>query len=446
MAYSILLLNHVWFKPELIALGHRVATAGWSNAGFDFQFARPVRIEIILEQLANDFIPDRIVYLDDSYPVNVLGLEDIEIPSIFISVDTHHHYGWHRGFSSVFSKTFIAQRQFLPEFAGYWPESGNAPVAWLPLWATALLEPDAKSIDVCFRGTLNPQLHPKRAAFFSKLSELVSIDVAEGPYERSFPKAKIVVNQAVGGDLNFRVFEAMMCEALVITPGDKNGQQDLFTAGKDILYYEEDNVEQVAEYIRYYLQHDEERSRIAAAGRAAVLASHTAMARAKTVERAFETEKTPATAFRYLGAATAYLNAIVTLSYGSQDTAQSERPNTLLNEFFYFSIKSLLQAARCADCPERELEIFYLLCKSFLDDQRRHSEALEFSKAMAQLYPESNTFMLHYLDSLLTSGKDAEAKECAAGISASPAELLANIPKLLKDAKDQVLSAVLHAT
>ena len=111
---------------------------------------------------------------------------------------------------------------------------------------------------------------------------------------RIFSASKIVFNRSVLNDLNMRVFEALASGSLLITnvlvsndPGDNdlagnglagnclagNGQAELFRDGVHLVTYRAS--EDLLEKVRYYLEHDEERERIAAAGRAEVLAKHT---------------------------------------------------------------------------------------------------------------------------------------------------------------------------
>jgi len=124
---------------------------------------------------------------------------------------------------------------------------------------------------------------------------------------RIYSASKIVFNRSVLNDLNMRVFEALASGSLLITnelndagrswesgtpqrafptvvgtpmivqgrgsdPGG-NGQGELFRDGNHLVTYR--TSEELLEKVRYYLEHDEERERIAAAGREEVLAKHT---------------------------------------------------------------------------------------------------------------------------------------------------------------------------
>jgi hypothetical protein len=72
--------------------------------------------------------------------------------------------------------------------------------------------------------------------------------------------------------LNFRFFEALSCGAMLLTRRVSNGQEELFQEGKHYVAFETDA--ELIERVEYYLQHDSERERIAAAGHREVLTRH----------------------------------------------------------------------------------------------------------------------------------------------------------------------------
>jgi len=125
---------------------------------------------------------------------------------------------------------------------------------------------------------------------------------------RRYTRSRIVFNRSIANDLNMRVFEALASGSLLITnrlndndagtggrgdtekerhgewetrgegdtettAPDDNGQLTLFQDGIHLVTYADDN--ELCERMEYYLSHDEERERIAAAGRQCVLAQHT---------------------------------------------------------------------------------------------------------------------------------------------------------------------------
>jgi hypothetical protein len=110
------------------------------------------------------------------------------------------------------------------------------------------------------------------------------IHIAHGNYWEIFPHAEIVVNQTVKGDLNFRVFEAMMCGALLLTERTPNGLLDLFTDGEHLVTYHPDDTDEAAATIAELLGTPSRMREIAISGREEILKRHTAMQRALDIE------------------------------------------------------------------------------------------------------------------------------------------------------------------
>ncbi len=290
MKTSILLLNKSYFKAELESLGHRVFCAvprqelsstrpdAWSLEGYDFVFESGLSLPNLLDSIP--FVPEKIIYYDDSQPVfRIKNFHESPVPVAFYAIDSHIHYRWHPRQCGVFDAVLVAQKDLLPAFAEF---CGNC--RWFPLWAPLENSPTPNpTIPVSFRGNLDPVQRKKRIEFLVALAERVPLDFGSGAYPEIYRNSKIVVNESVQADLNFRVFEALMSGALLLTTRIANGLSELFVLGKHYIDYAEGNVEEAASKISYYLAHENERSVIARAGREEVLTRHTSLARAKTL-------------------------------------------------------------------------------------------------------------------------------------------------------------------
>jgi len=84
---------------------------------------------------------------------------------------------------------------------------------------------------------------------------------------------------------NMRLYEATGVGTLLLTDSKQN-LRELFEPGEEVVTY--DGPEDLAEKIRYYLKHDEERRRIAAAGQARTLREHTYARRMKELVQILE--------------------------------------------------------------------------------------------------------------------------------------------------------------
>src|SRR5207302_1696841 len=75
-----------------------------------------------------------------------------------------------------------------------------------------------------------------------------------------YSRAKIVINLPLADDLNFRVFEALSCGALLLTRRIANGQELLFK--EDVHYVAFGDEAELFAKVEYYLSHEAERARI----------------------------------------------------------------------------------------------------------------------------------------------------------------------------------------
>lgn len=273
------MLNQTWFKQELIQLGHEVITCGMGpehDVELDGSF---IHLDTLCQRLPPNFTPDRLLIHDNSSPLLYSGFSTSDIPTVFYSVDTHHHHFLHRMISRGVDRLLVAQKDYIPAFL---PQEG--PTTWLPVWSSLNTEPNpAREYGAVFIGTLNSQLNPQRVRFFEELGKEVPILCKSGHFPDYFTKAHIVINQTVKGDLNFRVFEAMMCGAMLLTERNENGLTEIFTPGHHIATYNKGQVLDAAEKIRHYLANPGEAQEIAAAGHAEVIAKHRAQHRAPLV-------------------------------------------------------------------------------------------------------------------------------------------------------------------
>lgn len=416
---TILLLNQAWLAPELRSLGHTVITAGWVNESFDVVFRRGEQIQTVLTRVSAIASPNCAVYFDDSTTITLCGLDTLQIPCLFYSVDTHHHASWHAAFSAMFSKTLVAQPDYLSRFSPY-----TNGLDWLPLWAPRKTRPaEKKDIDVCFRGTLERSLHPKRADFFDTLRGLIDIDAQKGPYYEAYPRAKIVVNQTVCSDLNFRVFEALESNALLITPRIQNGLPQLFEAGKDYIEYEEGNAEELAALCQKFLADEQARAAIAHSGHQKVMQKHTALARATDLASHLESLTLQANPQKYTGASNTYLYAALN-GVLSRDNLEEVSENAIERVYLQEAVRCILLSFEVGESFENLAEVcvlnIMLLCKKLSCE----SIGLAMLREAIGYQPEKVLLRLMEIEALTDLGLKEQAQSRAREISEAPDELL----------------------
>ena len=178
---------------------------------------------------------------------------------------------------------FVAQKSYVPF---YERDLTRQSVHWLPLCcdpASDRMTGARKIHEVCFVGTLDPHLNPRRVQLIEELQKYLPLYVTTGDYVPVFNASKIVLNQSVKNDVNYRTFQAMACGSLLLTERVGNGLDDLFRDRRDLLLYEKDQVQEIIDLVRYYGAHDAEREAMAAEGRRVVLNAHTVTHRAQTI-------------------------------------------------------------------------------------------------------------------------------------------------------------------
>jgi len=401
----ILLINQTWFSNELRSLGHEVLSVG-NSRHLDHVTTGPImHIDQLLRSLPNGFTPDRIVWLDNSAPMGVVGIEDCDIPTLFYSIDTHHHYVIHSHLASCFDHTLVAQKDFIPDF-----EALENPATWFPLWASETMESSTeKKYGAVFVGTLNPALNPERVEFFERLKKLVPIEVLTGYFPSIFPFAEIVVNQTVKGDLNFRVFEAMMSGALLLTEARGHGLFELFKDGEHLVSYKPRDVEEAAAKIQYLLANPATMREIAARGRAEILAKHCAIHRAQALESILlKLTKRPKAARRHY--------AMLIEMYAISSLLSKVNP-AYSREVLILALTAARKGLKEGAKPS-SLEVSYIVRTCLMHDVRESSSegnVLVFEFAGA--YPDLQLFTLLKIRSLLNQGRVQEATNAARAIA-----------------------------
>lgn len=230
--------------------------------------------------------PDVVVLGDRSHAPTFLGHEAWPALTVFYSVDSHIH-SWHPVYAASFDACVLSLKNDVPRFAKARRDQDR--LVWLPAFAPDELAPHeglAKEFDVLFAGTVDAATTPRRAAFLKELGELVpGLAVRQGAFEDLFPRARVVLNVAERGDLNFRVFEALALGACLLTPAIGHGQDELFQDMVHLALYPRDDAHAAAARIRELLSDDALRERLARAGRELVRSRHLASHRAAEFAR-----------------------------------------------------------------------------------------------------------------------------------------------------------------
>ncbi len=191
------------------------------------------------------------------------------IPTALIVSDWHENLTMLKHYVSAFDYIFCD----LP-LHNILKQEGHTACAYWPAYAlyperTHLLSPAPERIwDVCYVGNLNFTLHPRREEYLSrlvKLSDRYQILIDTNQYGANLNlllnQSKLVFNHSIRGELNLRVFEATACGAALLIEAENQEIGHYLPPGQGAILYNSANFEA---QIDYYLQHEEERLKIAA--------------------------------------------------------------------------------------------------------------------------------------------------------------------------------------
>lgn len=241
----------------------------------DVDLPHPCLYRQMLGALPSDFHTDVYFYVDSGLKELQPDIGLLTLPKVAYLIDTHVSPELRLAMARHFDSVFMAQKGQIDDYAA----AGIEKLHWLPLACSPELHdvPETpRTLDLAYVGSLNSEEMPRRQALLHRLAALYP-DHFIGrawPHEMAaiYARAKIIVNVSHNRDVNMRVFEALASGALLITD-ESDGLEDLFEDGKHLIVYRKD--EDLFDVVAFYLENDEARENIAAAGRAEVYARHT---------------------------------------------------------------------------------------------------------------------------------------------------------------------------
>lgn len=253
---------------------------------FYFPKGWPVRVQSLLKK-QQPF--DAVVEVDGTGQYHLCGLRSFGGPKILWSHDAHVYAK--RQFQiyiqNDFDKVLVCHRNYCRYF-----HPGKTD--WLPLGFSPTLHRNLhlrKQYDIVFVGNMDPHLYPERGRIVALLKQHFNVGAFHRLYHEKMVEAmnsgRIVLNKSLNGDLNLRVFETLGMGQFLLTDKIENGLLDLFEDGKHLVTYSSD--QDLLEKATYYLQHEEEREKIAQSGYQEALQHHDFFQRAKTIIALLET-------------------------------------------------------------------------------------------------------------------------------------------------------------
>jgi hypothetical protein len=203
----------------------------------------PARFLSLPESLASQgFTPDLVLQVESLGPRCLLaGLDQVDCPTVLWCVDPHLNGYWHACYARLFDLTCSTQRASIAELRG----RGASDVRWLPTFGHAGPSPAhaGRPHDMAFVGRVTPQ-RPGRAWMVRLLRERCAgydLAVCEGltfgAMMDLYRQARIIPNETILGEVNFRLFEGASCGCLVLSQALGEEQEALFEPGREFDTY-----------------------------------------------------------------------------------------------------------------------------------------------------------------------------------------------------------------
>ncbi len=300
---------------------------------------------------------DLFLYVDSgNNPYAPVNLHTLPIPTAGYFMDAYppgspQRTPYLETFAPLFDYLFVAHRTAIPHYQAL---RGGAAVHWLPPCCDPVVHGDQHQVriyDVGFVGQVNKS-YPERVRLLSALEQRYRLNDYRQRYYREemariYSQSKIVVNVShTDRIIPMRFFEAPAAGAMLLTQNSSdNGQDEMLRPGEEYVSFT--SVDDAIEKVDYYLAHEEERARIAQAGRAAVLSRHTYAQRTAEMVRVVTGDglhrRAPARQWQQAEAAKAYMRIHSQLRLVD---CVMEQPGVSLAPQLYYALQALLRRIR----------------------------------------------------------------------------------------------------
>lgn len=216
------------------------------------------------------------------------GLEKLACLKIFWSVDTHMNMYWHGYYGDLFDCVLTTQKKYVPQLQ----KVCAAQVEWMP-WMGIPFESSSerrgivphsrRAHDLTFVGRVTPHRR-SRLWFVDFLKTQYDLNLEDNLTSHQmmevYRNTRIVPNEALFGEVNFRLFEAASCACAVVTP-DVCGIKELFEVGREIQVY--NDVLELKEILDHFIKKPSLSNSFGMAAYARILNDHLPESRAAAI-------------------------------------------------------------------------------------------------------------------------------------------------------------------
>lgn len=254
------------YAKQLEALGHKVLAPDFTPG--------VIYLPGILRM--HNFKPDLVIQHERlSARVIMGGMEKMACPTLFISVDSHLNMFWHKYYARLFDMVFTPHLSLfngLPKEERLFQVRRFGPCGCKRIFKRFDLRP----YDLSFAGVLTEH-RPARAAMVQLLAEKSALYNPEKflPYAEMldlFSDSRMVPNESIAREVNFRMFEAASCGDLVFCQPIGEDQNAHFEPELEFESYE--HALELVDKIKFYKKNQTAAAEIARSAWERVRAEH----------------------------------------------------------------------------------------------------------------------------------------------------------------------------
>ena len=264
----------------LRTLGHEVYSLSLAKPG----------LYALRRLLDNERVPDCIVQ-KEHLGARVLfnDLDTFSCIKAFWSIDTHLNYYWQRHYCRLFDAVFTPHLHYLTELTPAWlhPNMFRLPACgrdrcWTPH--------EQRAQALSFVGRLT-EARPLRKNFCETLRRCYQIevvdDLAHDQMMNLYDQTRIIPNESITFETNFRLLEGASSGCCVISPAVGEDQDVLLEPGKEVLVYHD--ALEFLYLVDQCLKQPDQAERTGLAARARIQSEHLPIHRAKKLAKILET-------------------------------------------------------------------------------------------------------------------------------------------------------------
>ncbi|WP_239060993.1 glycosyltransferase [Desulfovibrio sp. JC022] len=237
-----------------------------------------------------DFCPDVILQQESlGRRLFLHGLHKLDCIKVFWSVDTHMNMYWHKYYADLFDCVLTTQKKYVSQFS----KACSAKVEWMPWMAilsggaavgSGVIPHSRREHDLTFVGRVTEHRR-SRLWFvnFLKSQYALNLEDSLNYYEMMsvYRQTRVVPNEALFGEVNFRLFEAAACGCAIVTPDVGGGLGELFEVGREVEVY--NDVLELKERLDRFTKSPELSGTVGMAAYARVLKDHLPDSRAAAI-------------------------------------------------------------------------------------------------------------------------------------------------------------------